>query len=304
MRYLDPKNDLIFKRIFGEHPDILLSFLNAVLPLDDGKQIVSLEYLPAELVPEIPGLKNSIVDVRCMDVTGRLFIVEMQMFWIDSFKSRVLFNAAKAYVRQVDKGDDYKGLEPVYALSIVNQDFENDTENHYHHYKLVETTESKIILKGLELVFIELQKFIRNYKNENSIGNKKINTLWLRFLAEIKNETEMISKDLLEIPEIAKAVELTKESSFTKTELEVYDKYWDAISIQKSIVLDSEAKGRAEGKAEGELAGAAKAEARIHEDIILNGYANGVSIKILALLTKLAETDITTILKQHNKIED
>ncbi|MDR0687643.1 MAG: Rpn family recombination-promoting nuclease/putative transposase, partial [Prevotellaceae bacterium] len=31
-RYLDPKNDLTFKRIFGEHPDLLKSFLNALMP--------------------------------------------------------------------------------------------------------------------------------------------------------------------------------------------------------------------------------------------------------------------------------
>jgi hypothetical protein len=28
MRYLDPKNDLVFKKVFGEHPEILLSFSN------------------------------------------------------------------------------------------------------------------------------------------------------------------------------------------------------------------------------------------------------------------------------------
>ncbi|MDR0711701.1 MAG: Rpn family recombination-promoting nuclease/putative transposase, partial [Prevotellaceae bacterium] len=34
-RYLDPKNDLTFKRIFGEHPDLLKSFLNALMPLEE-----------------------------------------------------------------------------------------------------------------------------------------------------------------------------------------------------------------------------------------------------------------------------
>ncbi len=77
MRYLDPKNDLTFKRVFGEHLHLLKSFLNALLPLSS--PIESLEYLPAELVPEIPIFKNSIVDVRCMDLTGKQFIVEMQM---------------------------------------------------------------------------------------------------------------------------------------------------------------------------------------------------------------------------------
>ncbi|MDR1154764.1 MAG: Rpn family recombination-promoting nuclease/putative transposase, partial [Bacteroidales bacterium] len=84
-RYLDPKNDLPFKRIFGEHPDLLKSFLNALMPLEENQQIETLEYLPAEQVPENPGSKNSIVDVRCRDNRGRQFIVEMQMHWNNAF---------------------------------------------------------------------------------------------------------------------------------------------------------------------------------------------------------------------------
>ena len=49
-----------------------------------------------------PLKKNSIVDVRCRDQKGRQFIVEMQMIWTSEFKQRVLFNASKAYVRQLD----------------------------------------------------------------------------------------------------------------------------------------------------------------------------------------------------------
>jgi predicted transposase/invertase (TIGR01784 family) len=79
-RYVDPKNDLAFKRVFGERADLLMSFLNALLPLPQGEPIESLEYLTSEQVPELPGLmKNSIVDVKCRDVKGRTFIVEMQM---------------------------------------------------------------------------------------------------------------------------------------------------------------------------------------------------------------------------------
>ena len=50
MRYLDPKADLTFKKIFGEHKDLLMSLLNALLPLEKDRQVESLEYLPAELV--------------------------------------------------------------------------------------------------------------------------------------------------------------------------------------------------------------------------------------------------------------
>ncbi|MBQ9203709.1 MAG: PD-(D/E)XK nuclease family transposase, partial [Prevotella sp.] len=98
-KYLNPKADVTFKRIFGEHPQLVKSLLNALLPLDEGKQIESVEYAPAELVPENPGKKNSVVDVRCKETGGRHFIVEMQMNWNNEFQRRVVLNASKAVVK-------------------------------------------------------------------------------------------------------------------------------------------------------------------------------------------------------------
>ncbi|MDR2813298.1 MAG: Rpn family recombination-promoting nuclease/putative transposase, partial [Prevotellaceae bacterium] len=66
-RYLDPRNDLPFKKIFGGHKHLLISFLNALLPLQKGQEIVGIEYLPAEQVPRTLLGKNSIVDVKCID---------------------------------------------------------------------------------------------------------------------------------------------------------------------------------------------------------------------------------------------
>ena len=69
MKYLDPKADLTFKKIFGNHPQRLISLLNALLPLSEAEQIHAIEYLPTELVPQVEGGKNTIVDVLCTDVT-------------------------------------------------------------------------------------------------------------------------------------------------------------------------------------------------------------------------------------------
>ena len=60
-KYLNPKADLTFKKIFGEHEDLVMSLLNALLPLDEGKQIEHVEYVTPEMVPENPGKKNSVV---------------------------------------------------------------------------------------------------------------------------------------------------------------------------------------------------------------------------------------------------
>ena len=72
-KYLNPKADLTFKLVFGEHKDLMMSLLNALLPLAEDAPITSLEYMTPELVPEKPSKKNSIVDVRCKDSLGRQF---------------------------------------------------------------------------------------------------------------------------------------------------------------------------------------------------------------------------------------
>ena len=137
-KYLDPKADLTFKKVFGEHKDLMISFLNALLPLKKGEEVKQIEYLQPEMVPDSPLKKDTIVDVRCTDEQGRSFIVEMQMIWTPEFMKRVLLNATKAYSRQIDKGGHYEDLQPVYSLNLVNDRFRDDTEDYYHDYGVMD----------------------------------------------------------------------------------------------------------------------------------------------------------------------
>src|SRR3569832_436696 len=119
-RFIDPKSDLDFKKIIDQNPDLVKSFLNGVLPLDDDHLIDHVDYILPEQSPRIPTLKNTIVDVKCTDQHGRIFIVEMQLNWTTNFKNRLLFGVSKAYVQQIHKGEDYQSLCPVYGLGIIN----------------------------------------------------------------------------------------------------------------------------------------------------------------------------------------
>ena len=230
-RYLDPKNDLIFKRIFGENPDLLLAFLNALMPLEPGCQIKELTYLPAEQVPETPGKKDSIVDVKCKDNNGRVFIVEMQMYWFESFMNRVVFNAGKAYVRQLEKGDDYNLLHPVYSLAILNENFDHKTEQFYHHYSIVNRENTDEIMEGLEFVLIELKKF-----KPETWSERRMAVLWLRFLKEVGERMFTLPEELKENEFINKAAELCETGAFTDEELAGYEAYWTWVSTQKSVI--------------------------------------------------------------------
>src|SRR5689334_3943754 len=130
-RYLDPKSDVVFKKIFGQHPHLLKSFLNAVLPLPENGLIESLEYLPVEQVPIIPTFKYTIVDVKCVDQQGRIFIVEMQIQWVANFMQRMLFGTSSAYVKQLEKGEKYDLLNPVYGLGLLASVFDQDSSDWY-----------------------------------------------------------------------------------------------------------------------------------------------------------------------------
>ena len=292
MKYLDPKNDLIFKRVFGENPNITISFLNSLLPLKAGNEIVEIEYLPTELVPESTMVvKNSIVDVRCKDKHGRQFIVEMQMIWTDSFKSRVLFNASKAYIRQLYKGSEYKGLQTVYALSIVNEDFELGMEEWYHHYSMIHQKDPNRRIEGIQMIFIELPKF--NSKNYN---DKKLTILWLRYLSEINKLITMLDQKMSLPEEILQAIELTKESYYTPQELAAYDRYWDTISTEKSLIADAENRGRHEGREEGREEG--KEEGRIEGAIIAAKKLKDLGVLTFAQIanvTGLSESEIEVL---------
>ena len=258
MMYLDPKADLTFKKIFAKHPDLLISLLNSLLPLSDEEQIVEIKYLPTELVPELYGRKNTIVDVLCQDVSGRKFCVEMQMEWSNAFMQRVLFNASKLYVTQLQKNEDYSILKPVYSLNLVNEIFEKDMPDYFiHNYRIVHDRDTKKVIEGLHFTFIELPKF-----TPHTFMEKRMSVLWLRFLTEINSNTREVPADLLECPEISKALEELKVTSFTDTELRTYDKFWDTVRTEKTLLKDRYEEGMEEGEAKGLAKGLAQGEAK------------------------------------------
>ena len=98
MGYADLKNDVVFRKVFGKHPRVLAGLLNDLLDRSGERAIVEIEYLPGEQVPLVLGLKLSILDVRCREVGGATFIVEMQVLHVTGFLNRVVYNACKAYV--------------------------------------------------------------------------------------------------------------------------------------------------------------------------------------------------------------
>ena len=281
-KYLDPKADLTFKKVFGEHPDLVISLLNALLPLKEGEEIETVEYLTPELVPENPLRKFSIVDVRCKDNRGRQFIVEMQMVWSREFEQRVMFNSAKAYVRQLNSKEEYHLIEPVYSLNIVNDIFEKDIPEYYHYYRMVHEKYSEKVIDGLHLVFVELPKF-----TPQTISEKKMQVLWLRYLTEIEERTKEVPQELLDNPEISKALTVVEESAYSDEQLLGYDKFWDIIRTERTFYNSALRNGYKEGHNAGHEEGIKEGIKEGSKEGIKEGMKEGLEKEKLETIKRL-----------------
>ena len=135
------------------------------------------------------------------------------------------------------------------------------------------------MINGLQLVFVELPKF-----TSHTYSEKKMEILWLRYLTEIDERTSKVPEELLESPEIKKAVTVLEESAFTPEQLLGYEKFWDIISVEKTLVSSAEKKGRKEGIEEGR-----KEEKR---QIVSNAKRQGLATDVIANLTGLSVEEI------------
>lgn len=282
-KYLNPKADLTFKLVFGQHKDLVMSFLNALLPLAENSPIESVEYDTNEMVPETEGRKNSVVDVRCTDSRGRRFLVEMQMNWNEEFKKRVIMNASKAIMKQVGTAELFTKIQPVYSLNLLNEGkFQPDTEDFYHDYAILNVDHPERSLDYLRFVFVELPKF-----KPRNVQEKKMAVLWLRFLTEINEETKEVPAELMENEQIRKALSIVEKSAMTEAQLYAYERFWDQVNREYVLAdanfKDGLAKGMAEGRAEERLSNARSLK------------ANGVPLDIIAKSLNLTDKEIAEL---------
>ena len=220
--------------------------------------------------------------MRCTDKQGRLFIVEMQIQWTTGFMQRMLFNASKAYIKQLDVGEAYHLLKPVYGLALLASEFDPNPNDWYHHYKIVNVQKPSAEIKDLQLIFVELPKFkIKNYHQ------KKLQILWLRFMSELDQTTTAVASELLAVPEIKEAVGITEQAAYSPAELEAYDRFWDAVSTEKTLKAGAYAEGRTEGIAEGEKIGV--------EKIAINMLKDNEPLDKISRFTGLSQNKITKL---------
>ena len=249
MKFLDVKTDFAFKKVFGgeESKDILLSFLNSLVLFAGGEVIEDLTIVDPYQIPLIKGMKDTYVDVKAKLSGGTTVIIEMQILNVQGMEQRILYNAAKAYSTQLVQGERYHLLNPVIALTITDFVLFPELTECKSTFRLKEKNYLIDYNGDIELIFIELPKFI---KNESELSN--ITDKWIYF---IKNAGSLayIPETLSVLPELSHAFTIANEAGLTLEEQEAQWKRKDFIMLQKGSIELAEKKGLERGREEGKL---------------------------------------------------
>ena len=217
MNFADVKNDVAFRKIFGNAKKsiTLISFLNAVLELEGDNRIKSVTFINPYLLPRLSDEKSSIVDVRATDQKNRRFIIEMQVASKKGFKQRVQYYASRDYSMQIDGGQDYPKLKPTYFIGIVN--FSMSKGKHYVSKLFnIEEETGENILDDIKYAFIQLTKFKKKEHELVTPIDK-----WTYFIKNAKNLK--IIPDYVDDAGLRIAFEEANKHNWKKEELMAYD---------------------------------------------------------------------------------
>ena len=182
LKRITPKNDIIFKKIFGSkgNEGILKDFLEGIL----GTKIESVKLgLETEMLPDFYIGKNSRLDVRAELKDGTFVNVEIQTNTENYSDKRDLVYWSKLYLKALEKGNDYKETRKTICIWIVDG-IVYDFEKYHSKWEITETDIGKTMyFKDFEIHVIELQKF-----RKIAIMKPDKKEFWLWFIDHTKKE--------------------------------------------------------------------------------------------------------------------
>jgi predicted transposase/invertase (TIGR01784 family) len=286
MRFLSPKTDFAFKKIFGsiESKNILMSFLNAIV-YEEKKVIQDLEIINPYSPSKVVSLKETFLDVKATLDSGKIVIIEMQVARVDAFEKRIVYNLAKAYANQLKSGEEYYKLNEVIALTITDFVLFKETEKIINKFVFKEKSENFIYPKdNVEMVFVELPKFKLTLEELESLSDK-----WIYFLKNASS-LEIIPPKLEEIGELNEALNLANEGNLTFEELQEME----AKQTKERDDLGRLTQARKEAKAKGIELGKKERE----KEIAINLLKTGMNIEQVASITDLSLEIIQSLINK------
>ena len=283
-KYINPFTDFGFKKLFGTelNKDILMDFLNELLPIEAGK-IQSLRFLEKEQLGRSPDDRKAIFDIYCENQLGEKFIVEMQKAKQNYFKDRSVYYSTFPIQQQAKQGSWNFKLKAVYTIGILDFVFDETQDSDVFHseIKLMNIKSKRVFFDKLTYIYLEMPKFTKT--------RSELNTPFEKWLYLLKNLEKLNDKPA----EYSSSVfnKLFKQAEIACYSENEYQEYEKSLKTYRDLknTLDTAfddgfeegsetgfSKGKAEGKAEGIEQGLIEGEIKGKEEGLIEGELKGI----------------------------
>ena len=267
--------DLVVKNIFGSlnHPEILISFLNATLKAK--KKIVNVDIKKTDIEKQYIEDKYSRLDVKATTSNDEIINIEIQLKNENNMVKRSLYYLSKMYEEQLNEKEDYSKLVRTVCINILNFKYLK-TDNFHTGYRFKEIESNEELTDIMEVHFIEIPKL------QDSSDEKDMLVAWTEFLKD--PESEKVRGLELSIEEIRQAKDELIRMSNDSTQRELYDMRANSLRDKMSELNAAERKGIEKGREEG------RKEEKIK--IARNMKLSGIDTNTIAKITNLSEDEI------------
>ena len=261
---------------------MLKDFLNAVLTDSDYPPLCEVRVRNPHNLSAGINQRESILDVKATDESGRLFDIEIQAIEDTRFTERTLYYWAEIYAKQIKRGESFDMLKPVICINVLNFILDRRHNDVHSEYHIVNKRHPNLALSGaFGIHYLEIPKFKGTGKPV-----KRALYEWLAFLKDGANE-EVFMEYLINDPHVLRAEEKFKNFTLIPPEQDAYEAHMKWVSMSKDLVADSFTKGVAEGKSSGK-------EEKARETAI-NLKKEHISVEIIMRATGLSKEEIENL---------
>ncbi len=294
---LSPKNDFVFKQIFGDarHTRPLESFLQATLGFQP-EEFAELAIVDPNLNPEHEDDKHSILDVRVKLRSGKEVDVEIQAHAMPDMHNRLQYYTARLVSGQMQSGEDYSVLPQSITIAITDFGMWPGKGRYHHRFYLYDPDAELPYPNSLEIHTLELPKLPKD-------GDGSKLWEWLRFISsKTRDEFEALAgKDDAMAEAYGRLVVLSEDEKERLRALAREKFARDHANRMRGAREEGLAKGLKKGRAEGRAEGRAAGRAEIQEKVAREMLALQLPLDVIAKATELSEAEITRLGKRRRK---
>ncbi len=299
MKYLSPRTDVGFKKLFGskDHKKLTIDFLNCILDRKEGNLIEKIDFAETEQLPEFIDGRKSFFDIYCTDQDDNKFIIEMQRKYQSHFMVRAQYYTGLALYRQMmNPPFKYEKLLPVIFIAVLDHVLFDKLENDIITlHTLMDMKHNTISSFHQTYHIVELPKFKKTIDQLHSPIDE-----WLFFMNNAE-DCKKIPEEMEHSEKFQEAFHILERMYWTERELDQYLAEADWAGREDRIEQGALERGEEKGLQKGIQQGVQQGMHEKAADIAINLLKKGIDLDIIVDATGLSIEEIENLRKNYKQ---